>query len=174
MAFPEQLKRDIKRRSHFACCLCHGLGVEVHHIVPQAEDGPDTDDNAAPLCPSCHETYGANPTKRKLVRESRDLWYEICAKRYASDPDQLELISDLLHGAATKADLSRAVDQLTTLIREAAYPSASPSQSARNLTQATSFIASGVGVNRMCKRCGTAIGLFVGDQGKCPTCGAPW
>jgi hypothetical protein len=38
---------------------------------------PDELENAAPLCPSCHETYGANPTKRKFLREARDLWYEI-------------------------------------------------------------------------------------------------
>jgi 5-methylcytosine-specific restriction endonuclease McrA len=53
MAFTETLKLTVKRKAHFSCCLCHSLGVEVHHIVPQAEGGPDTEDNAAPLCRRC-------------------------------------------------------------------------------------------------------------------------
>src|ERR1700741_2657614 len=87
MPFTEETKLGVKRKSHFRCCLCHALGIEIHHIVPQADGGLDTHDNAAPLCPSCHETYGANSGKRKFIREARDFWYELCEKRYASDPD---------------------------------------------------------------------------------------
>ena len=68
MPFSEALKLSMKRRAHFSCCLCHTLGVEVHHIVPRADGGSDDEDNAAPLCPTCHETYGANPIKRKFIR----------------------------------------------------------------------------------------------------------
>jgi hypothetical protein len=76
--------------------MCHTLGVEIHHIIPESEGGPDGEDNAAPLCPTCHEIYGANPVKRKLIRECRDLWYEICARRYASDEERLERIEEKL------------------------------------------------------------------------------
>jgi HNH endonuclease len=96
MPFSETLKKDVRRRAHFSCCLCKALGVEIHHINPQEEGGPDTDDNAAPLCPSCHETYGANPQKRKFITEARDVWYEICEKRYATDPQQLKVLEDAL------------------------------------------------------------------------------
>lgn len=89
-----------------ACCLCKEMGVEVHHIVPQEENGPNTDDNAAPLCPSCHETYGANPQKRKFIREARELWYEICAKRFASDPERLDEIKRLLKKTVSYDDLT--------------------------------------------------------------------
>jgi len=44
------------------------MGVEVHHIISQEEGGSDREENAAPLCPSCHETYGANPQKRKFIK----------------------------------------------------------------------------------------------------------
>ena len=74
--------------------------------VPQHENGPDTEDNAAPLCPSCHETYGANPKKRRLILGRRDLWYEICEKR-SSDTHRLRAISEVLKGIATKQDLKR-------------------------------------------------------------------
>jgi hypothetical protein len=96
MAFSEPLKAKVRKRAHLACCLCKAMGVEVHHIVPQEENGLDTEENAAPLCPSCHETYGANPQKRKFIRKARDLWFEICAKRFATDPERLDEIKRLL------------------------------------------------------------------------------
>jgi hypothetical protein len=120
MAFSEVLKLSIKRRAHFMCCLCHSLGVEVHHIVPQAEGGADNEDNAAPLCPSCHETYGANPEKRKFIREVRELWCDICARRYAADIDRMDELSAAVSETATRTDLNRAVDELTATIWHAA------------------------------------------------------
>jgi hypothetical protein len=104
MAFSEQLKHDVRRKAHMSCCLCKAIGVEVHHIISQEEGGPDSEDNAAPLCPSCHETYGANPVKRKFIREARDLWYEICAKRYVADPDRLDELKEMLKNAVTYED----------------------------------------------------------------------
>ncbi|MGN6296751.1 MAG: HNH endonuclease [Ginsengibacter sp.] len=82
MPFSEKIKLTVKRKAHQSCCICKSIGIEIHHIVPQCEGGKDTLSNAAPLCPTCHETYGANPMKRKFVIECRDIWYEICAKRY--------------------------------------------------------------------------------------------
>jgi 5-methylcytosine-specific restriction endonuclease McrA len=175
MAFSETLKSEIRKRAHFCCCLCHALGVEIHHIVPQADDGEDTEDNAAPLCPSCHETYGANPEKRKFLREARDFWYEVCAKRYAPDPDRLDEISRLLQTAATKSDLDHAINRVVELMRStAAREEQSVSERAHAVAQLGTLLAPGVGVNRRCTRCGTTIGLFVGDQGHCPSCGTPW
>jgi len=107
MAFSKALKLKVKRRAHFSCCLCHTLFVEIHHIVPKAEGGADSEDNAAPLCPSCHENYGANPEKRQFIRENRDFWYGLCQQRYASDPDRLQAIEAKLGAVATKADLDR-------------------------------------------------------------------
>ena len=97
MPFTEALKLQIKKKSHFCCAICHSVGVEIHHIIPQAEAIDDTIDNAAPLCPSCHETYGANPTKRKFIREARDFWYELCENKYSShEGETLSDIRDLL------------------------------------------------------------------------------
>lgn len=56
--------------------------------------GPDTEDNAAPLCPSCHEIYGANPTKRKFIKESKEIWLEICSQRFSNDSLILTQLSD--------------------------------------------------------------------------------
>ena len=51
-------------------------------------------DNAAPLCARCHDVYGGNPDKRKQIRETRDLWWEICARREAN-PDFLAFTEKL-------------------------------------------------------------------------------
>ena len=110
MAFSEQVKLSVKKQAHFRCCLCHELFVEIHHIIPQSEGGQDTESNAAPLCPSCHETYGANPEKRKFIRETRDFWYELCAKRYPIDNEQIkDVLTDALKNVATKDDLGTTI-----------------------------------------------------------------
>jgi hypothetical protein len=100
MAFSEEVKLKVKRKSGFYCCICHAFDVQVHHIQPQSEGGDDTIENAAPLCPSCHDTYGANPQKRKLIRQKRDYWYEIIEEQYSKAPEfisQAETVSLLAH-----------------------------------------------------------------------------
>jgi hypothetical protein len=98
MPFSEEVKYQVKRLSHQTCCVCKSIGIEIHHIIPQSEKGEDTLDNAAPLCPSCHETYGQNPTKRKFIREARDIWYEICDRRYTVSNETLNKILSKLEG----------------------------------------------------------------------------
>ncbi len=69
MAFSEQVKLKVKYQAHFVCIFCEGPFPEIHHIEPQAEGGSDDIDNAAPLCGSCHNLYGANQGLRKGIRE---------------------------------------------------------------------------------------------------------
>lgn len=61
MPFTETIKKTVRKLSDQRCCVCHHIqiGVDIHHIVPVSDDGPDTIDNAAPLCPNCHRLYGA-------------------------------------------------------------------------------------------------------------------
>jgi hypothetical protein len=94
MPFSESLKDEVKRKSHFRCCICRNYFVEVHHIIPQAENGPDDIDNAAPLCPTCHDSFGNNPDKRRTIRQMRDQWYELCAKS-ETNPDVLQFSTKL-------------------------------------------------------------------------------
>jgi hypothetical protein len=112
MAFSEVLKTRIRRKTHFSCCICKSIGVEVHHIVPKEENGPDSEENAAPLCPSCHELYGANPSKRKFIREARDMWYEICSDRFSSESGQLKEIRNLLNNAVSFSEFQKFKDEL--------------------------------------------------------------
>lgn len=100
MGFSEALKLSAKRKAHFKCCICqrHSVSLEAHHIIPESDGGPDTEENAAPLCPTCHAEYGANPEKRTAIRVQRDFWYEICERRYAPDSKAMERLARLLEG----------------------------------------------------------------------------
>lgn len=106
MPFPEQLKRKVRARANFRCCRCYQPDVEIHHIVPQADGGGDTEDNAAPLCPNCHSRYGANPEKRKIIREMRDAWYERCSQS-SVEMAKLGEISEDIKNLLTKKDFER-------------------------------------------------------------------
>lgn len=115
MAFTNSLRAAVRKRAHFRCCLCHALGVDIHHIVPSANGGPDTEENAAPLCQSCHSTYGGNPEKRSFIREARSCWFEICERRYASDADAMRAIAARLDDLPSKADLAEIRSVLSSL-----------------------------------------------------------
>src|SRR4029079_14167181 len=81
MAFSEGVKLIAKQRSAFRCCICHEPIVEVHHILPEAEGGPEALENAAPLCARCHDLYGGNPEKGKTIRQMRDQWWKLMEAR---------------------------------------------------------------------------------------------
>lgn len=79
--FPERVKKKIRDYSDLRCCIagCHEPDIDIHHIVPRANGGESTEDNAAPLCARCHRRYGGDPTKRKMIRDHRDKWYRMVA-----------------------------------------------------------------------------------------------
>lgn len=69
------------------CCLCKkacGVNIEVHHINPKANGGPNSLDNAMPLCFDCHSEVGRynnlqpRGTKYKIkeLRSRREQIYE--------------------------------------------------------------------------------------------------
>jgi hypothetical protein len=108
VAFPESLKKRVRQKAHYRCCLCQANLVEIHHIVPQAAGGADDEDNAAPLCASCHDHFGGNPDKRKVIREARDWWYSMCAARYPPGSDAL---ADVIE-AVLRDELAKSLPQL--------------------------------------------------------------
>src|SRR3989344_3198726 len=97
MAFSENLKLTVRKMAAFRCCRCHEIGVDIHHIIPQAEGGPDDIDNAAALCQNCHDRFGANPEKRKEIRQMRDWWYEVAKEKYGDrDAEKLAEINEIV------------------------------------------------------------------------------
>lgn len=74
MGFSPTLREDAIVRSARRCCVCReykGLGIEVHHIRPSSEGGPDTIENAIVLCFDCHAAAGHyNPSHPRGSRFS--------------------------------------------------------------------------------------------------------
>ena len=88
MAFPDSIKKEAKERAHYTCVACRDSKkpfLDVHHLTPEAEGGDDTVENACPLCPDCHSYYGDNKQLRKGLRELRDHWWSLCAKKEKSE-----------------------------------------------------------------------------------------
>ncbi len=85
------------------CCVCHrykGVKVEVHHIVQEADGGPNTFDNAIALCFDCHADAGHyNPRHSRgtkfspaELRKAKDSWLEIVCENGIetfNSPDEL-------------------------------------------------------------------------------------
>jgi hypothetical protein len=96
MPFSQALKDQVKRLAAFRCCRCQEIGIDIHHIVPQAQGGSDDIDNAAPLCQNCHDRFGANPEKRSEIRLMRDFWYDVVKEKYHGDQSAFEKLNDTL------------------------------------------------------------------------------
>ncbi len=57
MPFNNEVKNRVLLWSDRHCCLCKkacGANIEVHHIVPEQDNGSNDIDNAIPLCFDCH------------------------------------------------------------------------------------------------------------------------
>jgi len=181
MPFREAVKLRVKKRAAFRCCRCGEIGIEVHHIVPEAEGGPSTEENGAPLCPNCHSWFGANPEKRKEIGQMRDWWYETCESKYGGpDLSRLdELMAELRRQSANAAEQQRVIgqihSQLKRLVDEAGLGESDPAKamaSKVNAVVTATTLAQGIHANFRCRRCGTFIGLLMGSDA-CPDCGEP-
>lgn len=82
-----EVARWVRQKAQGVCALCRKPApfvsrfgqpyLEVHHVQPLAEGGPDTVENAIALCPNCHrcahlstETDSIRATLAELVRQS--------------------------------------------------------------------------------------------------------
>lgn len=88
MPFSPEVRNEALVRAARHCCVCHrwkGVRVEVHHIIQEADGGPNTVDNAIALCFDCHADAGHyNPRHPKgtkfspqELRLARERWYAI-------------------------------------------------------------------------------------------------
>ena len=89
MPFPRQVRDEALVKSHRRCCVCHEFGgrsVNVHHIIQEADGGPNAIQNAICLCLRCHAEAGhfnpRHPMGTKYspaeLRAHRDQWWQHC------------------------------------------------------------------------------------------------
>ena len=87
-------------------------------------------------------------------------------------------ISELIKETASRDDVKQGIDALMNLlkdVKEKVETNEKQDEAPRQLggmIGMTSF--GGVSTGRHCQKCGTTIGLMIGDKGRCPTCGEPW
>ena len=171
MPFSESIKLKVKERAHYKCCLCRKHWVShVHHIKPESKGGPNTEENAAPLCANCHDLYGGNPDKRKFIRENRDFWYSLCEKSSPPDIKMIDEIHEHLHKeVVTKADLDNALKPIYNIISQ----NLSPSEKLQQISDVSAAISTAavsdaiaLPVLRKCPQCGA----FLDFANKCSSC----
>jgi len=180
--FPEPVKREVRKRAAFQCCRCRSFGIEVHHIIPTKDDGTDDIDNAAPLCPNCHSSFGDNPQKRKEIREMRDCWYERVEKMFRPNIDFLAKIDQNIQYISQNQDeQSQNLNELKGMLRSFVdnaingITPATAATTASNIVNASAVSSVRLGENVhadvVCHQCNTRVGLLVG-RNTCPGCGA--
>lgn len=182
MAFPEPIKKEVRKKADHRCCRCHNFGIEVHHILTEKDGGADDIDNAAPLCPSCHADFGNNPEKQKMIREMRNDWYERVKEMYQAQGAPTETLEELNKNLINfkkgfsdfeefRGEFRAGLDKLVTYWTINLTPSASNAVTA--VTGMINTITSTTGPEQAygmvyCSKCGTGVGI---DSNFCPNCG---
>lgn len=124
MPFPRNDVEELLTACHRRCCICHrfcGVKIETDHIMPAGDGGPNTIDNAIPVCFECHaEIHSYNdrhPRGRKFrpeeLRKHKEQWLDVCRNR-----------PEIFINAARDADvgpLQALIDELEFNARVAQY-----------------------------------------------------
>lgn len=59
-SLPVDVRKAVLHEAGYKCGnpACRGiLTLDIHHLVPVSEDGPDSAENLLALCPNCHALY---------------------------------------------------------------------------------------------------------------------
>jgi hypothetical protein len=97
MPFPDSIREDTLVRSGRRCCVCHefaGRAINVHHIIQEADGGPNAIDNAIVLCLRCHSEAGHFNSRYPIgtkyspseLRRHRDNWWISVTEGRVTDP----------------------------------------------------------------------------------------
>lgn len=105
MPFPKEVRDEILVSSARHCSVCHrykGVKVEVHHIVQEADGGPNDFENGICLCFDCHCDAGHynshHPKGTKIspaeLRKHKEAWEKLVTEGKTPVPDEIQ---NLLH-----------------------------------------------------------------------------
>jgi hypothetical protein len=118
---PKTVRDKVLVDAMHRCCLCpeHQEVVDLHHVVPISEDGPNTEDNLMAVCPTCHAKIHRirNRYSAEQLRMYKERWVQLCALGLPLDmriaqafdttrpptPTQTPAVSLVSHGPSTSA-----------------------------------------------------------------------
>ena len=190
--FSQEIVEEVRRKAAFRCCRFQNIGIHVHHIIPSKNGGSDDIDNAAPLCPTCHDLLGDNPSKRSQITQMRDWWYKVVENMYPTSNQYMKRLNQInssieqikidyqqgLNNWQTgMAELKTTITEYTNNILDNLNPG-NISAGVSGIINTYDTLATGVQLgpktyaNVICNNCGTQIGLSIGTD-NCPTCGQP-
>jgi len=112
VGFPKGVKDRILVAAARHCCVCHrynGVGVEAHHIVQEADGGPNKYENAIVLCFDCHAAAGHYNS-----RHPRGTKFSPEELRLASAHPETPIFSQFSLSLATGVELSALKSWKTT------------------------------------------------------------
>ena len=101
MPFPLSIRLEALIACQRHCSLCHvrkHTRMQCHHIIQEADSGPNSFDNCIPLCPDCHaevlafnpkHPFGATPYHPEELKRRRDDWYAAVNRRSCDLADQI-------------------------------------------------------------------------------------
>jgi rRNA maturation endonuclease Nob1 len=183
--FPLSVKEAARTRAAFKCCYCRDrMGDDVHHLTPKEEGGQGVIENAILLCAQCHRDYGDRRDKRPTLRQARDDWHELVARRQQS-PDTIAMLA-AVQDLATKNDVSNLMGRIIQLTETLKANVATGITTAPELANVASTMVNSISpqsvftgfapgtwakgvLATICERCKTALPP---DAAFCPGCGS--
>jgi hypothetical protein len=82
-AIPQSARDKVLVDAMHRCCLCpeHQEVIDLHHVVPISEGGPNTEDNLMAVCPTCHAKIHRirNRYSADQLRMYKERWVQLCA-----------------------------------------------------------------------------------------------
>jgi tetratricopeptide (TPR) repeat protein len=80
---PTDVRNKVLVDAMHRCCLCpeHQEVVDLHHVVPISEGGPNTEDNLMAICPTCHAKIHRIRIDYTVdqLRMYKERWTRLCA-----------------------------------------------------------------------------------------------
>ena len=70
-SLPVDVRRLVLHEAGYKCGNpgCRGiLTLDIHHLVPVSDDGPDSPENLLALCPNCHALYHSGQIPAESIR----------------------------------------------------------------------------------------------------------
>ncbi len=102
----QSLRIQVLTEAGYRCAVptCRNiLALDLHHIVPVAEDGPNALANLIALCPTCHALF----TRGEISRDSIYMWKAtLVALSHAFDFDTIDALLFLNQPAASNLRIS--------------------------------------------------------------------
>jgi len=70
-SLPIDVRHQVLHEAGYKCAnpVCHHiLTLDMHHLIPVSDKGPNTADNLLPLCPNCHAMHHRGEILQESVR----------------------------------------------------------------------------------------------------------